>query len=117
MGNEENEIEERDEDDVIYTTNVKEIKSDNNIIEVIPTDIIEQKQLITTNKTNTIGLESIYNEIELWLLSSSSFSHQQQEQEKEKEQFSHVIVDSNNINISNDNIRKEYYYDTNINYT
>ena len=38
-----NKIEERDEDDVICTTNVKEIKSDNNIIEVIPTDIINQK--------------------------------------------------------------------------
>jgi hypothetical protein len=40
-----NEIEERDEDDVMCTTNVKEIKSDNDIIEVIPTDIIEQNAI------------------------------------------------------------------------
>ena len=66
-----NEIEERDEDDVTCTTNVKEIKSDNNMIEAIPTDVIEQKQLMTTNKTNAIGLESTHNEIKLWSLSSS----------------------------------------------
>ena len=52
------------------------------------------------------------------LLSSlSSISHQQQEQEKEKEKCSHVMMNSNNAHVSNDNIMNEWHYDTNVNYT
>ena len=61
-----------------------------------------------TNSSRKIGLEPTYNEIELWMLSSSSIPHQQQKQEKEKEQFSHAVVDSNNARVSNDNIRNEH---------